>query len=160
MEQGMTDTDSKGASVRVPPPLIFIISMGLALALEWHYPMGLTSHPIGQIAGAALLLATSLVLLHIMLIFRRRQTAIEPWKPTSSIITSGYYRFSRNPIYVAFCGFPIGLGLLLASPWLLLSTLPACFGVYWLAIRREEAYLLAKFPKEYGAYLKSVRRWL
>lgn len=156
----MTEIDSKGASVKVPPPLIFILSMLAALGCEKLFPLALPTHPIGQVAGVALLVTTTLVLLHILLIFKRRQTAIEPWKPTSNIITSGYYGYSRNPIYVAFCGYPLGLGLLLASPWLVLSILPACIGVYWLAIRREEAYLLAKFPKEYGAYLKSVRRWL
>ncbi|MCG9739946.1 isoprenylcysteine carboxylmethyltransferase family protein [Shewanella insulae] len=156
----MTQNDSKGPSVKVPPPLIFILSMAAAFGLEQLYPLAQAAHPLGQLMGGVLLLASCLVLVHLLVIFRRRQTAIEPWKPTSSIITSGYYGYSRNPIYVAFCGFPIGLGLLLASPWLLLSTLPACLGVYWLAIRREEAYLLAKFPKEYGAYLSSVRRWL
>ncbi|MFV7783395.1 methyltransferase family protein [Shewanella marisflavi] len=156
----MTGEDRRGARVKVPPPLIFLVAMGAGYALERICPLALTPHPVGQVGGGLILLATCLVLLHIMLIFKRRQTAIEPWKPTKHIITSGYYAYSRNPIYVAFCGFPVGLGIMLGSPWLLLSTLPACAAVYWLAIRREEAYLLAKFPKEYGEYQQRVRRWL
>ncbi|GIU27259.1 protein-S-isoprenylcysteine methyltransferase [Shewanella colwelliana] len=152
--------DTKGAKVRVPPPLIFILCIALAWAVDRYLPWHFVSPLWLKVASIALILVGFWVLLQLLVLFKRQQTAIEPWKPTTFIITNGYYRYSRNPIYLAFCCFPIGLGFYIGSIWLLLSTLPALFGVYWFAIRAEEEYLLAKFPDDYGDYIRRVRRWL
>ncbi|MCJ8304221.1 isoprenylcysteine carboxylmethyltransferase family protein, partial [Shewanella sp.] len=91
---------------------------------------------------------------------KRVKTNIEPWKPTTKIISTGIYAYSRNPIYLAFCTIPLGLGLFFSHIWLMLSVIPACISVYYLAIRPEEAYLTEKFGDEYLAYRSRVRRWL
>lgn len=152
--------DDKGAGVRVPPPLIFISFMLLAVAIELCLPLNMILPRLIVVLGLGLILAGVATLLYLAIQFRRVKTNIEPWKPTSSIITSGLYAYSRNPIYLAFCTVTIGLGLFFSHIWLLLSALPSCILVYYLAILPEERYLTAKFGDEYREYLQRVRRWI
>ena len=92
--------------------------------------------------------------------FYRFKTHIEPWKPTSRIISSGIFSFSRNPIYLGFCIATPGVGLVLNSWWIILSVIPLAALLYLLVIRLEESYLLRKFGDEYAHYQQRVRRWL
>jgi protein-S-isoprenylcysteine O-methyltransferase Ste14 len=85
---------------------------------------------------------------------------IEPWKPTTTIIVDGAYKYSRNPIYVAMAIAYAGIAISAYSlPSLLL--LPVCLGVIcYFVISKEEAYLEDKFGEEYLSYKMKVRRWL
>ena len=75
-------------------------------------------------------------------------------------IGTGPYRFSRNPIYLAFSLFQMGLCLWLNSLGLLITLVPAVALMSLVVIPREERYLEARFPSEYLPYKASVRRWL
>ncbi|MCP4433215.1 MAG: isoprenylcysteine carboxylmethyltransferase family protein [Gammaproteobacteria bacterium] len=92
--------------------------------------------------------------------FFRFKTHIEPWKPTSTIITSGIFGLSRNPIYTGFCIATPGVGLVLNSWWIIISVAPLIWLLYSLVIRLEESYLLRKFGNDYRSYQQRVRRWL
>jgi len=93
-------------------------------------------------------------------LFRRRGTAVEPWKPSTVLINEGPYRFSRNPIYVGFAITYVGLAIAMDSWIALLLLLPCLVVVDRFVIRREERYLAAKFGPAYEAYRARVRRWL
>lgn len=93
-------------------------------------------------------------------LFRRRGTAVEPWKPSTVLIDEGPYRFSRNPIYVGFAITYVGLAIAMDSWIALLLLLPCLVVVDRFVIRREERYLAAKFGPPYEAYRARVRRWL
>lgn len=152
--------DSRGAGVRIPPPLVFIFFILCGLGLGTLYPLDIHFPALLTYLGAAMSVLGLMVLLYLATLFKRVKTNIEPWKPTSKIISTGIYAYSRNPIYLAFCTIPLGLGLFFSHIWLMLSVIPACIGVYYLAIRAEEAYLTEKFGDEYLAYRSRVRRWL
>ncbi len=162
----MDDTDGQDAEdipgVIAPPPLIFASVLLVTLALDWllHMPdFGLPTNP--QITvGLILALAGSGLIVAAAIQFRRAKTNLEPWKPTTRIVTTGVYSFSRNPIYF---GMAIGyLGLSLLSDRLLtLAGLPiALLIIHYGVIAREERYLEAKFGEPYRAYRRRVRRWL
>ncbi len=154
------EKDTKGAAVRFPPPLIFLILIALALILHRIFPLSLpVTDWIGYL-GSAVLLGSVLLLANLFFTFRRAKTHIEPWKPTSHIITTGIFGYSRNPIYLAFCLISLGLALLINSVWVLLSILPSAYLVYVIAIKKEEIYLAEKFGDEYRDYKRQVRRWL
>jgi protein-S-isoprenylcysteine O-methyltransferase Ste14 len=92
--------------------------------------------------------------------FRRRRTAVQPWKPSTALVADGPYRFSRNPIYLGFAVTHLGLALALNS-WLALALLIPCLVVVDRGvIAREERYLAAKFGAPYDVYRARVRRWL
>lgn len=93
-------------------------------------------------------------------LFRRRGTAVEPWKPSTALIIEGPYRLSRNPIYVGFAATYAGLAIAMDS-WIALILLAPClFVIDRFVIQREEHYLARKFGTAYDAYRQKVRRWL
>lgn len=153
-------SDKKGAAVRFPPPLVFVISILCSLLFHWFYPLSISSIVWLGYLGGGILLTSILLLAKVFFAFRRAKTHIEPWKPTKHIITTGLFAYSRNPIYLAFCLITIGTALLINSVWTLISVFPAAYILYVIAIKKEEAYLSAKFGQEYLDYKTRVRRWL
>lgn len=157
---GEEASDKKGAGVKFPPPLIFLLLIFIGIALDYLWPVGMGIPESIKVLGIALLLFAVAVAILVNANFKRLGTAIEPWKPTTNIITTGFYAWSRNPIYAGFCLFNIGLGLAMNSFWVFISFIPGATLVYFIAIAKEEAYLEEKFGKEYLAYKNKVRRWI
>ena len=80
--------------------------------------------------------------------------------PTTTIVDTGPYRFTRNPIYLAMVLGLIGLAIAFNSLWLLLMLVPFALVIRYGVIAREEAYLERKFGDVYRSYRARVRRWL
>jgi protein-S-isoprenylcysteine O-methyltransferase Ste14 len=76
------------------------------------------------------------------------------------IVHTGPYRFSRNPIYLAFSVFQLGIAIWVNSVWLLATLVGAVALIHCVLKRREEQYLELKFGAQYLDYKASVRRWL
>jgi len=80
--------------------------------------------------------------------------------PTTAIVGSGPYGFTRNPIYLAtFLGLT-GLAIALDNLWLLLVLVPFALVIRYGVVAREEAYLERRFGDVYRGYRSRVRRWL
>ena len=152
--------DSKGPNVKLPPPLIFLFFVLLAWGIDTQWPLTINDHIIVKIIGIALTTTGLLLILIAAWQFKQASTHIEPWKPTHHIVTSGIFKFSRNPIYLGLGLITIGAGIFVGMLWVCLSVAPSLLSVYWYVIKREEAYLEAKFGEEYLRYKRSVRRWL
>ena len=94
--------------------------------------------------------------------FRRENTTINPRQPhtASRLVTSGFYRYSRNPMYVGFLLILLAWCLYLA--WLPGLLLPGLFipAMNHLQIIPEEQALEARFGNDYHEFRQSVRRWL
>jgi protein-S-isoprenylcysteine O-methyltransferase Ste14 len=160
----MSKSAADHAGVRVPPPLIFLCLVVIGPLLD--HPLGLApldiARPI-QIALVLILVAGGLAfVLAAMRRFARAGTRVEPWAPSSAIVSDGIYRFTRNPMYVgmALVMLGLGLGLGIGSPMSLAMDGVALLIVDRFVIRREEAYLEAKFGADYRDYRSRVRRWL
>ncbi|MFB0988036.1 MAG: isoprenylcysteine carboxylmethyltransferase family protein [Gammaproteobacteria bacterium] len=152
--------DKKGAAVKFPPPAIFVSCILLGAGLQYLRPVGLGIPESIEIFGYLLVLFGITIAILVATSFRRAGTAIEPWKPTTSIVTTGFYGWSRNPIYAGFCLINIGIGIASNSIWIFVSFIPAAFLLYHVAIAKEEAYLAEKFGEEYLTYKNKVRRWV
>lgn len=159
-ESEAMSVDSKGAAVKFPPPAIFAGLILLGAGLQWRWPVGLGIPESVEVVGYLLVLGGIAIAIVVSGYFRRAGTAIEPWKPTTSIVTTGVYAWSRNPIYAGFCLINIGIGVATNSLWIFLSFIPAALLLYYIAIAKEEAYLEKKFGEEYLAYKRKVRRWI
>jgi protein-S-isoprenylcysteine O-methyltransferase Ste14 len=92
--------------------------------------------------------------------FRAAGTPVPARQPTTVIVRTGPYRFSRNPIYLAFSAFQLGIAIWVNSVWLLATLVGAVALIHCVVIRREEQYLERKFGAQYLDYKASVRRWL
>src|SRR5262245_33350471 len=114
------DVVERGARVRFPPPLVFLLYVvsGLVVArliAPAHAPL---SCPVRLGVGLPVQLAgVSLVASARVLFWRTRQSPT-PWSPTPELIFRGPYRFSRNPMYVGVTIFTIGLGVTLDNLWI------------------------------------------
>ncbi len=112
------------------------------------------------ILAALLFLLSGYLALHAVLVLKKHGTHIDTSRPTSRIVTSGPFRFSRNPMYLSLVLLGLGLAVLLTSVWLLLGSAVVLILLDRLAIRPEEAYLAEKFGQVYAAYSAKVRRWI
>jgi protein-S-isoprenylcysteine O-methyltransferase Ste14 len=160
--------------VIAPPPLIFLgfLFVGWGLAWTGARPEVVEAGYSWLAAGLGLEIevrrgvAMSLIIGGLLLdgmaagLFRRRGTAVEPWKPSTVLIHEGPYRFSRNPIYVGFAITYAGLAIAMDSFVALLLLSPCLLMIDRFVIQREERYLAAKFGADYEAYRQKVRRWL
>jgi protein-S-isoprenylcysteine O-methyltransferase Ste14 len=94
--------------------------------------------------------------------FRRARTTINPTKPeaASSLVSSGIYRVTRNPMYVGLSFVLFAWAVLLSSAWALLALLAFVLYIGRFQIAPEERALSKLFGSEYMAYRAKVRRWL
>lgn len=150
--------------VRFPPPLLFVAGFVLGLLLERVERVRLIGgdapRAVGVIGGWAAIAAGLGVMLWALLTFTRARTAVFPNRPATRVVTSGPYAWSRNPMYVGLALAYVGLALLTNHGWPLALLPLVLASLYALVIRREERYLGAAFPREYGEYRRRVRRWL
>jgi protein-S-isoprenylcysteine O-methyltransferase Ste14 len=148
------------AGVVVPPPLIYLAGLIVGFVLDALLPEAALPWPVRWILGGALVLAGVALLASFNTAFTRGGTAVEPWKPTTAIVTSGPYRFTRNPAYLGMALLYIGLTLLADAPWALVTLPIVIVVVDRTVIAREERYLERKFGAEYLNYKRTVRRWI
>jgi len=148
------------AGVRVPPPLIYAAGFGLGLLLQWS--LSAPAMPLlGSRVAALLCLMLWLVLfVPSISLFRRAHTNIVPSRPTTRLIVSGPYRFTRNPMYVSLISLYVGLTLWFDTLWPLALLPIVILTVRYGVIAREERYLERKFGRDYLRYKTSVRRWI
>jgi protein-S-isoprenylcysteine O-methyltransferase Ste14 len=144
----------------VRPPLVYMGSIGLGLVLHLLWPARLVPWWIGTPAGAIITVAAVILFVSAVRTFNAAGTPVPGNLPTTTIVGAGPYRFSRNPIYLAFSLLQLGLALWVNSRSLLATLVPAVALMQFVVIPREERYLEARFPSEYLTYKTSVRRWL
>lgn len=159
----MTDEQrSKTAGVIAPPPLIALAMLGLGIGLNyllrWMFLEVLA--PIIRlsvagllfvIAGACLLTANGL--------FQRANTSVKPWVSTSALVTTGIYRYTRNPMYVGFLLISFAIAIGFALEGVLVSTCLLWVILHFGVIKREERYLTVLFGQEYKDYCQQVSRY-
>ena len=156
----MALVDADSANVRFPPPLIVLGALLLGLAADRLLglaPIELAAlRPAGVVIGAlgAAILGSGLTG------FLRAGTDPEPWKKDTALVTSGLYRFTRNPMYLGMVTLQLGTALFLQNIGGLLSVPLAILLIDRLVIAREEPHLLATFGEHYRSYCTRVRRWL
>lgn len=150
------------AGVRVPPPLIFLGLVLIGPLLDRL--IGIAPLKISRTLAFFLVVAFVSGGLAIVLAairrFARAGTRVEPWAPSSAIVSCGIYRFSRNPMYFGMALVMVGLAISMASVAALAMVAVAVTVVDRAVIVREEAYLAGKFGEEYESYRRRVRRWL
>lgn len=152
--------EQDSAQVRVPPPLLLLACVIVGAGLQWIYPVPFIADPVRWIVAAFLICSGVSTILCCARKFKKTGTNIEPWKKTSRIITSGIYRFTRNPIYLSFLVVGTGVAFAVNSVWILVMMIPLVGLLTFLVIAKEERYLEQSFGVEYLAYKAKVRRWL
>ncbi len=152
--------DKRMNLIYVRPPqiawLLLAVSVGLHFALPKEYRLDFACTTCGVVA----LVLGFLVMMWAWWLFRQSATPIRPTDRASSLVTSGPFRFSRNPMYLGIVVMLLGIALWLGS-WPMLIA-PAGFFVFMslVFIPYEEQRLLETFGDAYASYAQRVRRWI
>jgi len=144
----------------IRPPFVYLGAIVLGLAIHCVWPARFVPPSLSTPVGAVLVLLAIGLFVAAVRTFRAAGTPVPGDQPTTAIVRRGPYRFSRNPIYLAFTLLHLGLAVWLNSLPLLITLLPAFALMALVVIPREERYLEARFPAEYASYRATVRRWL
>jgi len=144
----------------IHPPLVMLAHLLAAFLLNWLIPLPLGFSKPLEWTGYILVFAGLGFAVSAVSQFGKMRTTLDPHGSVSAIVTSGPYRFSRNPIYLGFVFTLIGLPLALENYWGAVLSPLLMVSMVQLVIKHEEAYLENKFKDVYTSYKSRVRRWL
>ncbi len=157
----MEEANRDGAAVRFPPPFVYLIALIAGTLLQFVSPLRLPLAWGARIGVGALAAGLGVALVASAIgLFRRTGQDPKPWASTPEIISTGIYRYTRNPMYVGLATIQLGLGIGFANGWIVALVPVVLAVVYQIAVRHEEAYLTRKFGATYEQYKASVRRWM
>ena len=145
---------------RIVPPLWVFVSVMLMTALHFFLPVWIVVLAPFNYGGAALIVLGVSLVGWPALMFRRAKTPIRPFRESTSLITSGPYRVSRNPIYLGMVLFLIGVALVLGSLTPMFVVPVFALMIDRVFIRGEQQMLHETFGDEYARYCLRVRRWI
>ncbi len=132
----------------------------LSVFLEWLFPTDLGINRFVSVTlGVFMLLSSWLLIFIAKYQFKMHGQKSGPGNQTTSLIQSGLFKYSRNPIYLGVIFIIPAIGLIISSIWLILTIIPCFCMLKKILIEPEEKYLLGKFSGEYVDYCKKVGRW-
>jgi protein-S-isoprenylcysteine O-methyltransferase Ste14 len=148
--------------LHVPVPWVFVLTYLIGVGVEFVRPSSIPKQALSAIrtAGAVLFVVGAAIAGWSLAIFHSVRTTTVPGRTSSSLVTWGPYRFSRNPMYVGLVLAYLGEAGILKQVWpVVLLPLTIAY-VNWIVIPVEETRLAEVFREEYEPYRKSVRRWI
>ncbi len=156
----MNATGTDHAGVAFHPPILLAVSIALAFAARWALPLGFLPTLLSATTGPLIVAASFAVFFGSARAMRKGGGSLPTSEPTDTIVRSGPYRFSRNPIYLSMLALQAGLGIWVNSGWFFICALVSFVLLTWGVVSREEHYLERKFGAEYLKYKARTRRWL
>lgn len=152
-----------GPLANLPPPLLFVLPLLLGIRIHHAHPQPFAPASLERIAvavGVVLIVAGIVLALSAIALFISLRTTIVPHHRSRALVTSGPFRFTRNPMYVALTAAFVGICLVSNAVWpLVFLALPLLY-LRTITIPREERLLAEAFGSEYEAYASRVRRWI
>ena len=141
-----------------PPHYLMILS--LCMLITWYFgessPQNLPLILIGiGLIGLGFLLAFNSIAR-----FVRAKTGVVPFSESTTLITEGFYKYTRNPMYVGMNSFLLGLMLILQNPLNIFFLIIFFFVVRNMFVLKEEVQMEETFGEDYLTYKRKVRRWL
>jgi protein-S-isoprenylcysteine O-methyltransferase Ste14 len=154
-------TPSKDVAVPglLRPPIVLLAAIALGVVLNLIWPLRFITSALVMV-GPVIVFAAVLLFVLSLKEFRSHGTSVRGTERTTTIVRTGPYRFSRNPIYLAFVLFILGLSLWLNDLWLLVALAAFAGFISVMIIPREERFLERNFQPQYSEYKAAVRRWL
>lgn len=142
------------------PPLIFLGCAAVGSLLHFIFPIRVMRYSVSLSLGVGLAVVSVSLGAWAVRAMAAAGTNIRPDRPALTIVRTGPYRFTRNPMYLSLCLLQLALGFVLDGWIALLFTIPLVLILHFGVIRREESYLEAKFGEQYLAFKRKVRRWI
>jgi protein-S-isoprenylcysteine O-methyltransferase Ste14 len=159
MSQHPSEQDTSG--VIAPPPFFYVGALLISLLLHLRFPLRFLPSSWMRFLFGGLFIGSSILLGG--LAFREMHnvgTNPNPLEPTTAIVSSGPYKFTRNPIYISFVVLYSGIAIMANILWAIFLLPVVQIMMHFGVIVREEQYLEQKFGEIYLRYKATVRRWL
>jgi protein-S-isoprenylcysteine O-methyltransferase Ste14 len=150
--------EDRGPGVRVPPPVLVAALLAAAWALNRLAPVAL-GPPLPTL-GLPVMFAAVGWMGWALLALVRAGNDPRPDRPDAALVASGPFALGRNPIYLGFLGLCAGMALNWGTLWGWLALGTAFLLLHFAVVRKEEAYLRARFGAPYEDYARRVRRWI
>ena len=155
---------------RIPsfPPLIMLLSLNFGLLIGIHnlYIIQLYKLPeflnyFRSVEIGSIIILFSFILIYFSIqSFKSHQEDPNPTTKSNILITSGIFKYIRNPMYLALTLFQFGIGASLSFIHISLMSIVTIVSLHYFVVKREEKYLTDKFGNSYITYLYNTRRWL
>ena len=152
--------DEHGPGVRLHPPIIYAISILAGIGLNNLWPLVIPFGLHGRLYGGCVFAVAVGIAGWSLFEFHRADTEVRPDRPDSALITTGPFRYTRNPLYIVLSLTQLAIALWLNNPWILLLLPLSVIVITRYAIAREERYLEKLFGQDYLEYKARVRRWM
>ena len=148
--------------LKIPPPIVALLIAAAMWGISLATPAASLPVEIHLAATIAIAFAGVATAIAGVVGVRRAKTTLNPLKPetTSSLVTSGVYRFTRNPMYLGLVLALLAWAAFLSSVWSLLGPLVFILYMTRFQIVPEERALSSIFGTAYSEYQVKVRRWL
>ena len=145
--------------LKIPPPILVFI---LVISNYFSSKIDLIFLPNRTLISILILLIGILILINPIFKFIRSKTTIDPikFKRVNKLITSGIYKYSRNPMYLGFLIIVISTSIFYLNIYSITTPFFFYFWINRFQIKREEIFLTEKFGKEYLQYKTKTRRWI
>jgi protein-S-isoprenylcysteine O-methyltransferase Ste14 len=157
----VSPTPAPDRPARLPwPSLVLIGCLGFGWAMTEILPAPMGMIDLLRLKGSICLAAGLALSVWAAATLTRGGTTTLPHAAAARLVTSGPFRFSRNPTYLGQTLIIAGFGALQASPWYVAASVIYLTLVTYLAILPEEAHLRLRFGEDWAAYRARVRRWL
>lgn len=159
---------NNSAAIPTFPPLImlFSINLGFLIGISNLYVIQLYKLPVffdtfrsPELGGLTVFVSFILIFLSVGL-FRRNEEDPNPTTQSNKLITSGIYKYIRNPMYLALVMLQIGLGISLSFLHISLMSIFTAIALHYFIIKKEETYLKNIFGVDYESYKAKSRRWI
>ena len=142
------------------PPVYFILSLGLVAAMHYWLPIYRLIEPPLTFCGLILIVIGMAISAFGAGQFRKVGTPVIPFEQSTTLVTTGLYGWTRNPMYLGMVIGLIGVAIVSGTVGALVPLLPFTALIDILFIRREERFLEGIFGDSYRVYKQSVRRWV
>ena len=146
--------------LKIPPPVLVLI---LVVANYFSSKkIDLIHLPNQDLISILILLIGILILINPIFKFIKSKTTIDPikFKKVNKLITSGIYKYSRNPMYLGLLMIVTSTSLFYLNIFSITTPILFYFWINRFQIKREEIFLTEKFGKEYMSYKTKTRRWI
>jgi len=149
-------------SLRIPPVIQFLICGLLMWGIAILLPALDLSLRLFKYAGSILIAAGVLLLIAALIAFARARTTVNPVEPeqAKTLVTTGLYRISRNPMYLAMALILLGSALRLSNTGAFITPALFVWSITMFQIKPEERALQSIFGEDFTAYRQQTRRWL
>ena len=146
--------------LKIPPPLLVVV-----LVISNYFSsktIDLILLPNQNLISFIIFLFGMLILINPIFKFIKSRTTIDPikFKKVNKLITSGIYKYSRNPMYLGLLMIVISTSIFYFNIFSITTPILFYFWINRFQIKREEIFLSEKFGKEYLLYMNKTRRWI